>query len=275
MKHSLFATTGALALLAGSVSAQGLSGTIDLSYGYVDASNDRTYTENLLGADVSVDFETASGWYFGGEAAYEEATGIVGSTHYLRGTTLTLRAGNSFGWGTGEIFAGYLNGESNDGAAERFFVGLSAGKALSNKFSLNGQIGYLDGEDDNGIATFEDMLSQAVFASFGGRYNINDAFSLDMAVSGAIGVMDQDNERGDIGEVSLGLNYTLPNSPAWTLYTDAKYTYYFQHNENDQEDIMTLGLGVSYSFGAPSPRDVLGDSLPLAQWASVMEGVLE
>ncbi|HIP23700.1 MAG TPA: hypothetical protein EYG79_08940 [Rhodobacteraceae bacterium] len=193
----------------------------------------------------------------------------------MRGTTLTLRAGNSFGWGTGEVFAGYLNGESNDGAAERYFVGLSAGKALSDKFSLNGQIGYLDGEDDIGNPDYDDMLSQAMFASLGGRYSINDAFSVDMALSGAIGVMDQDKERGDIAEVSLGLNYTLPNSPAWTLYSDAKYTYYYQHGENDQEDIMIIGLGVSYSFGAESPRAVLGDSLPFAQWASVMEGVLE
>lgn len=275
MKLTLLMTSGALALMAGQGLAQGLSGTVDLSYGYVDASNDRIYTENLLGAAVSADFETASGWYFGGEAAYEEGVGIVGSPHYLRGTTLTLRAGKGFGWGTGEVFAGYLNGESSDGAAERFFVGLGAGKALSDKFNLNGQIGYLDGEDDNSNSSYEDMLSQAVFASLGGSYGISDALSVDMGISGAIGVMDQDKDRGDIAEISLGLNYTLPNSPAWTLYSDAKYTYYYQHDENDQEDIFIIGLGVSYSFGADSPRDLLGDSLPFAQWASVMEGVLE
>jgi len=50
MKHTLLMTSGALALMAGQGFAQGLSGTVGLSYGYVDASNFRTYTESLLGA---------------------------------------------------------------------------------------------------------------------------------------------------------------------------------------------------------------------------------
>lgn len=65
--------------------------------------------------------------------------------------------------------------------------------------------------------------------------------------------MDQDKERGDIAE----------------LYA-AK-----QPGENDQEDILQIALGVSYSYGGNSPRDVLGDTLPFAQWASVTEGVIE
>ena len=39
-----------VALLAGQVSVQGLSGSVNLSYGSVDASEFRTYSEDLLAA---------------------------------------------------------------------------------------------------------------------------------------------------------------------------------------------------------------------------------
>lgn len=276
MTFSKFATTASvLAILAGTASAQDYSGTASLSYGYVDGSNDVTFTETLLGGSVQLDFTTASGWYYGGEISHEEASNITGSDYYVSGTTAILHAGNAFGWGTGEVFAGYLSGTSGDGTAERYFAGISAGKAISSAFSINGQIGYLDGQDDSGGSSYEDMLSKAVFAGIGGTYTVNSALSVDLGISGAIGVMDQDKDRGDIAEVSVGLDYTVPNNPAWTLFSDASYTYYYQHGENDQEDVMQVSLGVSYSFGGASPRDVLGDTLPLAQWASIMEGVLE
>lgn len=275
MKYTILMNSAALVLLAGQGFAQGITGSVDLSYSYVDATLKNAYTESLWGGAISGDYETSLGWYFGGEYASETANNIVGGESYESGTAVSLRAGNTFGWGTGEVFAGWLSGTSSDGTAERYFGGISVGKAISSNFSINGQIGYLDGDDVTGDLSYDDMLSQAVFAGIGGTYGINDALSIDFGISGATGVIDQDKERADISEVSIGVNYILPGNPAWTLYSDASYTHYFQYDENDQEDIMQVALGVSYSFGGNSPRSVLGDTLPFAQWASVMEGVLE
>ncbi len=280
MKNLLLLTTTAVAMMAGQVSAQGLSGSVNLSYGILEGNSDDVsdiFAELLLTGEISLDYEIQNGWYFGGEAIYQsgdEIESVGNGDFYLSGISGSIRVGNTFGWGAAEAFLGLLEADGNEGPAQRYYAGIRVGRQISDQFSLNAQIGYLDGEDTSSEEA-GDMLRNATFAGIGGEYRFNDSLSLNLGINGVTGVINQDEDDFDLFEVTLGVDYQLQNNPAWTLFADASYGNYFQFDENDREIVTQLSVGASYSFGSQSPRDVLGNSLSFAEWSAITAGVLE
>ncbi len=278
---TIITTTSIVALLAGAANAEGFSGTVGVDYTYslglspdssVSASN-----QSITGFTLSGDYELAGGMYVGAIATYDTGLHIFGATdYYVGGTTVSVHLGKPFSWGTGEVFAGYADADGHDpGMSQRYFGGVAAGYTISPKLSVNGQLGYMDG-DKNASSSNGDAIRQAVFANIGVKYALQDNLTLAAGINGASGLMDQDDETSTIIGVKLGVDYVLDSMPNLTLYSDISYNSYFQGNENDWLTTTQITVGISYAFGkTQGPRALLGDQLPISEWMGLTDGVME
>lgn len=272
-----------LTLAPSFVAAQGFTGSISLGAASIagvspDGSN-QDQVSSFVALDFDGDFEMINGWYFGGGVSYGEGTLTAGphNEFYMLGYSVNLRAGRDFSWGAGEVFGGYAEADGNDGLSGRYFYGAAAGFEFAEKWTLNGQIGYMDGVENSSAAYPDngDALRQAVFGGIGVGYQITDSFGLNLGVFGASGTMDQDDDRAQIIGVSLGVDYRLPSNPNWELYAEVVHTQYSQFDENDFTNHTSIGMGVTYHFGDTSPRAALGNSLAYAEWMAVTGADLE
>ncbi|MEE9454091.1 MAG: hypothetical protein V3V13_06880 [Paracoccaceae bacterium] len=284
---NILKTTGAFALIAGTAHAQGFSGTASFEYDFLSSispdgsisSNDYESTYEVSNLGLDIDWTSAGGYTYGANAvfSYGSKAGAANDDSFSSGTQVDLRFGRDFGTIYAEVFAGYLDsiGEDNGENSIRYFGGIAASYEISNNMILTGQIGYLDGTegtDDDGM----DGLAEAVFASIGTTYNINNSIAVGLNVAGASGVMDDDTPResASIWEVQANVHYIPAAYPAWDIFATVSYASYFQgDDEYETLNDTSVGIGVAYHFGATSVRSA--PVLPLAKWVAVTAGPME
>lgn len=121
-----------------------------------------------------------------------------------------------------------------------------------------------------------DAIGDAVFASLGVSYDINNNISVGLNIAGANGLMDDDNPRIDLASIidtQAIIHYSPNNYPEWDIYATANFTSYFQGNEDDLLEDTSFGFGVAYHFGAAGPKSA--PTLPFSKWTAVTAGPLE
>ncbi len=283
---NILKTTGAFAIIAGTAHAQGFSGTASFEYDFLSSispdgsisssSYESAYEVYNFGLDI--DWTSSGGYTYGINAlsSYGSKAGAANNDSFSSGTQVDLRFGKNFGTIYAEAFVGYLDsiGEDNGDNSIRYFGGIAASYAMSNNMTITGQIGYLDGTegtDDDGM----DGLAEAVFASIGTTYNINNSIAVGLNIAGASGVMDDSTPRNsaDIWEVQANVHYIPAAYPGWDIYATLSYTSYLQGTEEDLLNDTSVGVGVAYHFGAQGVRSA--PALPLAKWVAVTAGPME
>jgi len=200
-----------------------------------------------------------------------------------KGTMFAVRAGRDFGTFTGEIFAGAVDAETDEGSTDRYFFGLAGGYQVSSQFALTGLIGYLDGTggtDDSGYDGFREMTH----VGLGMNYAATPHLTIDGNIFYGSGIMDDNvvsgfppDDDGEVLELSLGATYALPRKPNLEFYGRVTYMELDQPDESDTADDTQFAIGMNWTFGNTSSRDraTRADLPRYADWLATSAGVLE
>lgn len=164
--------------------------------------------------------------------------------------------------------------EDEDDRSEGYGFGIGLNYTISDNLEVGGLLGYMGGGDADGENEDDDVLDKTTFISAQGTYHISPVMSSSLRLDYVNGTAPDDDADDRINGLAARLSGTYAVSEQLHLSVFVQSDDWEQPADDDDYQELTIGFGVSYSFGPNADRSRI--ALPnAALWSANVGGHLK